>query len=186
MYSIYHIPGVKIGCSKRVSIRVKEQGYTNYEVLETHTEISIARKREIELQKIYGYKVDKGTQLYSEKFSKIGSKGGNALLQKLGTEHFSNAGRIGGKNSRYKNHNDYKKHLDSIRTKEGCILGGKKGGATNVNSGHIERMRQKSNLKLGGKVAGTIVGNREHTCIHCGYTMKGNGFFRYHNDNCKY
>ena len=58
MYYIYHIKGVKIGCTGNAKRRVKEQGYTEYEVLETHTDIVTASEREIELQKEYGYEVD--------------------------------------------------------------------------------------------------------------------------------
>lgn len=54
-YYIYHIPGVKVGCSKNPKSRVKGQGYNNFEILETHTDIDIASKREIELQIEYGY-----------------------------------------------------------------------------------------------------------------------------------
>jgi hypothetical protein len=58
-YSIYHIPTIKIGCSNEVDIRVKNQGYTEYEILEEHTNIFVASDREMELQKEYGYAVDK-------------------------------------------------------------------------------------------------------------------------------
>lgn len=58
MYSIYHIPGVKIGCSVNPKYRVRKQGYKNFEILEEHLDIDIASKREIELQKKYGYEVD--------------------------------------------------------------------------------------------------------------------------------
>jgi hypothetical protein len=57
-YYIYHIKGVKIGCTKRLTDRIKEQGFTEYELLETHSDKSTAAKREKELQKQYGYKVD--------------------------------------------------------------------------------------------------------------------------------
>lgn len=63
-YYIYHIPKVKIGCSSRPNTRVKDQGYTDFEILETHTNIEDASKREIELQKEYGYKID--NVLYSQ------------------------------------------------------------------------------------------------------------------------
>ena len=61
MYSIYHIPNVKIGCSTNPKLRVKSQGYSNFEILEEHTCIDTVSKRELELQKEYGYKVDKST-----------------------------------------------------------------------------------------------------------------------------
>ena len=59
MYYIYHIPNVKIGCTSNPKKRIEEnQGYTDYEILEEHTCIDTASKREIELQKKYGYRVD--------------------------------------------------------------------------------------------------------------------------------
>ena len=61
MYYIYHIPGKKIGLTKNLNKRVtKQQGYKfgEYELLEALEDVSHASKREIELQKLYGYKVD--------------------------------------------------------------------------------------------------------------------------------
>ena len=59
MYSIYEIPGVKIGTTKRKpKLRVREQGYINFNLLETHTDPIVAGEREIQLQKEYGYEVD--------------------------------------------------------------------------------------------------------------------------------
>jgi hypothetical protein len=55
MYTIYHIPGVKVGCSMRVEARVKDQGYSVYEVLDTCTTIEEASEREIEWQEKLGY-----------------------------------------------------------------------------------------------------------------------------------
>ena len=58
MYYIYHIPGIKIGCSSEIDIRVESQGFNSYDILEEHFDIYIASKRERELQKQYGYKID--------------------------------------------------------------------------------------------------------------------------------
>lgn len=58
-YYIYHIDGTKIGCTSNLEKRMADQGFTNWEIIETHTDIYIASEREIELQKQYGYKVDK-------------------------------------------------------------------------------------------------------------------------------
>lgn len=57
-YYIYHIPNIKIGCSTEPDERVKNQGYSNYEILEQYNCIDTASKREQELQKEYGYPVD--------------------------------------------------------------------------------------------------------------------------------
>ena len=58
-YYIYHITGIKIGCTVNVPHRMREQGFTEWEHLETHTDIYEASNREIELQKEYGLPVDK-------------------------------------------------------------------------------------------------------------------------------
>jgi len=62
MYYIYHIFGKKIGVTRNLNNRVTiEQGYhpTEYEVLETSDDIDYVSERELELQSIYGYKVDR-------------------------------------------------------------------------------------------------------------------------------
>ena len=67
MYYIYHIPNIKIGCSKNPKRRVKQQGYDEFTILETHTDIQIASERERLLQKEYGFKMD--NTLYSQTIS---------------------------------------------------------------------------------------------------------------------
>ena len=64
MYTIYHIPGKKIGVTRNLNKRVTEQqGYApdEYEVLLTSDDIDYISTMEIELQKSYGYKVDRQT-----------------------------------------------------------------------------------------------------------------------------
>ena len=64
MYNIYHIPGKKIGVTRNLNKRVTEQqGYApeEYEVLFTSDDIELYIRQEIELQKSYGYKVDRQT-----------------------------------------------------------------------------------------------------------------------------
>ncbi len=76
MYNIYHIPGKKIGVTRDLPSRVTEQqGYApgEYEVLITSDDIDYISNMEIELQKSYGYRVDR--QLYKDlhcnKFNKM-------------------------------------------------------------------------------------------------------------------
>ena len=60
MYYIYHIKGIKIGCTTDLKERVeKKQGYTNYDILYTTNNIHEASKKELELQTKYKYKQDK-------------------------------------------------------------------------------------------------------------------------------
>ena len=69
MYYIYHIPGKKIGVTRDLNNRVTlVQGYkpNEYEVLDSSDDIEYISSKEIELQKSYGYKVDRG--LYKNLF----------------------------------------------------------------------------------------------------------------------
>ncbi len=62
MFFIYHIPGKKIGVTRNLNKRVTAvQGYKpeEYEVLDSSDDINYISDREIELQKYYGYKVDR-------------------------------------------------------------------------------------------------------------------------------
>ena len=68
-YYIYHIPGVKIGCTNNIKRRIREQGFTDYEILEIYTIKDIASKREFQLQNQYGYKTD--NIRYSESVKRI-------------------------------------------------------------------------------------------------------------------
>ena len=72
MYYLYHIPGKKIGVTRNLNKRVTEtQGYkpNEYEVLDHSEDISYISDREIELQKSYGYRVDR--KLYKTLFNKM-------------------------------------------------------------------------------------------------------------------
>jgi len=72
MYYLYHIPGKKIGVTRDLNTRVTLiQGYkeNEYEVLEQSDDIDYISGREIELQKSYGYKVDR--KLYKHLFNKM-------------------------------------------------------------------------------------------------------------------
>ena len=66
-YCIYHIPGKKIGVTNNLEERVtRQQGYTEdeYEVLDMSDDISYISHREVELQKLFGYRVDQ--RLYKD------------------------------------------------------------------------------------------------------------------------
>ena len=82
MYTIYHIPGKKIGVTRNINKRVTEQqGYApdEYEVLLTSDDIDYISNKEIELQKSYGYKVDR--QSYRNLIIKTKSMNINATEQ---------------------------------------------------------------------------------------------------------
>jgi len=70
-YYLYHIFGKKIGVTCDLKDRLTRQqgyGYKEYEVLDSSDDIDYISKKEIELQKKYGYKVDR--QSYKELITK--------------------------------------------------------------------------------------------------------------------
>jgi len=82
MYNIYHIPGKKIGVTRNLNKRVTEQqGYApdEYEVLFKSDDIDIISSLEVELQKSYGYKVDR--QSYKNLITKNNPMNINATEQ---------------------------------------------------------------------------------------------------------
>ena len=58
-YFLYHIEGVKIGVTDNPKRRAKQYGLEELIIIETETSAKRAGEREIELQKQYGYPVDK-------------------------------------------------------------------------------------------------------------------------------
>ena len=72
MYYLYHIPGKKIGVTRDLNTRVTLiQGYSSseYEVLDQSDDIDYISDKEIELQKSYGYKIDR--KKYKNLFKKM-------------------------------------------------------------------------------------------------------------------
>ena len=82
MYYLYHIPGKKIGVTSNLNNRVTLiQGYKadEYEVLDSSDDIDYISDKEIELQKPYGYKVDR--QKYNQLIKKSNRMKINATEQ---------------------------------------------------------------------------------------------------------
>ena len=69
-YALYHIPGIKIGVTNDIKHRVEyQQGYKEgeYEILDMSDDIDYISKREVYLQELHGYRVDR--QLYKDLFN---------------------------------------------------------------------------------------------------------------------
>lgn len=149
MYYIYHIPGIKIGCSMHPKRRVKSQGYTNFEILGESENKFLAGELEIELQKQYGYSVDR-VRYHQAKYKAMGHKGGakskelghTKTLQEIGhkiaaalprseaqMEQARKVQKIGSKIAWTLPRTQ--KQLDALKEarKVGCVLGGRLQGA---------------------------------------------------------
>ncbi|CAB4134712.1 hypothetical protein UFOVP643_7 [uncultured Caudovirales phage] len=94
LYTIYYgtkpsgIP--KIGCDEAYPNRPLQQNMVNYSILEQHEDIMIASKREIELQKQYGVRVDRipyyMTKINAAKASHKAQENGTHNFQTMSTE----------------------------------------------------------------------------------------------------
>jgi hypothetical protein len=166
-YYIYHIPGVKIGCSKNPKQRVKTQGYSTFQILETHTDIDIAADREIQLQKQYGYRVDKGNELYSNKFSNMG-KSANAKGNKTMIEN--KIGIFGASNEQRKL---WAKNASNI----GVAISADKRRGQKLNQETIDKMKLNNHVH--------VLKNITKKCEHCSMVMNLGNYARWHGDNCK-
>jgi hypothetical protein len=159
MYYIYHIAGVKIGCSKNPKQRVKKQGFTEYTILEQHEDINVVSIREIELQKEYGYTID--NTLYSQTVSSPTIEG----TQK------------GGQNGALKKWQLENPELYEEIQKKAQYLGGKARGSIqgNINkeNGHMSN--------LGNKMV--VYNNRTQECFYCGMITRGVGVHK-HKTKC--
>ena len=154
-YKIYHIPGVKIGCSIDPKSRVRKQGYTDYEILEEHTDIHIASDREIELQEEYGYGRDNKPYYMTV-----------AMPTKEGC---SKGGIKSGRN------NANSGHMKSIAS-----MGGLVGGKKNADTGQVMAMGKKY-----GPANAKRMNNTKYICPHCDKEGKSPSMKRWHFDNCK-
>ena len=146
-YYIYHIPNHmwkdgaigKIGCTYRLTKRMKQQKTTDFEILETHSDIYIASDREIELQKQYGYKVDKKPYWKTIKMATI--------------DGCSRGGKVGG------NTNSQSGHIQTIQ-KIGCCVGGKTQGKRNAESNLLKNNAIKLRKAISAyTINGNFVGN---------------------------
>jgi len=162
-YYIYHIEGIKIGCTTNVRRRINQQKFDNYEILETHTDIDIASKREIELQKEYGYKTD--TTIYKQTFD-WGKSGRIAHTQKSYQKWFDGS---------VKWRNENPELVKKYATMGGKVVG-KELAKRNVESGHISNLGKQN----------AEINNRIQTCPHCKIVSRGIGYIRWHGNNCKH
>ena len=86
MHYIYHIPGLKIGCTSDPKTRARRPHYEGFYILEVHEDAQTAGDRELELQREYGYPVDTDHYLHSHLCGKRGGSNshikGTSLKQK--------------------------------------------------------------------------------------------------------
>jgi hypothetical protein len=155
MYYIYHVPGVKVGCTKQPSKRLAGQGYSDYQLLEAYEDIYEASDREIYLQKIMGYPVD--TIPYWKSVESL--KGGGQRHVESG--HIQALGKIMGKKCVENKIGMF--GMSKEAKSESSSKAGKIGGKRNVESGHIQALGKTG---VGGKTnKGKVWINNDIICV---------------------
>jgi len=190
MFNIYHIPTFvhkdgsigKIGCtSQKPKVRVEKQGYSSFEILETHDCIDRASVREQELQKEYGYKVDCNT--YKIAYNN--------------RPKFTDEQRMMGTQARKREILQY--DLNGIFLKEWeCIIDATRSIVKHSNSSLIRGVlrgdkpsaygfmfRYKENNDYPKKIKPKGKRYPVLECPYCGLKARGIGYHRYHGNNCK-
>lgn len=161
-YKIYHIEGVKIGCSINPQKRVKKQGYDNFTILEEYNDINIASQREIELQKKYGYTLDctpYNNTVCAPTIEGVKKGGESNNLKKWQLD----------------NPEEYKKN-QLIGAIKGGITMGKIQGEKNKESGHISNLGKRM----------SDYNNRLQKCPYCNIETRGAAYVRWHGENCRH
>ena len=146
--------------------RVKNQGYSSFQVLEVHEDIDVASKREIELQLEYGYKKDNLQYIQT--------------INNPTYEGRSKAGKIAGKKAVESG------HWASLKTPNHQSKAGKIGGKKAVESGQLASIRTLEGSIQGGKTAIKKVNSIERTCPYCSKTMNCGTYGRWHGQKCKF
>lgn len=157
-YYIYHVPGIKIGCTTNIKRRMSQQGFTNWEILEEHEDIYLASDRELELQTEYGYTIDH-TPYYKTFRRVVNSNRGNTytLGVKLSAE-------------------TREKISEARKGKKFSAEHCKKISESHKGKTHSAETRKKMSETKRAKV----------TCTHCNKTGGISNMKRYHFDNCKH
>lgn len=186
MYYIYHIPGVKIGCSTEPAKRVAKQGFTDYTILEEHSCIYEVSKREHELQREWGYPVDISPYYNSR--------------QQWGANAGSYESRSAGGKSTWQIHREYMlsivKIAGTLGSKEDKSKAGKIG---NRNQPRKAKVKGGQNIPLEARIRGGANGCKiaksngvkktnaiQIQCPHCNKIANPGNYKQYHGNNCKH
>ncbi len=146
MFYIYHIPERnKIGVSDDVPRRMKEHKWTGpYEILETHTCDVEAGKREKELQKQYGYKVDIAPYHISRRNASKAGKLGGKVRYKQDPNHILRIRPTWATTSKYRDPEKVKynaKHNGGTNKHRDCIHCGRTVNLMNIGRHEVKCAR---------------------------------------------
>jgi hypothetical protein len=180
-YYVYHVKGIKVGCTSEYPKRVIDQGFnpSDCEILYELDDIYEASDLEIKEQKKRKYRVDNIPYWKAIKNRETGGVKGGIIAGNLAKET-GQVKRMGQKYGQIAK--------ETGRLSEMGRKGGLKAGQIAKESGRLRELGF-----IGGNIAKETgqIGNLgkaqcaiERTCPHCGVTKKGPVYFRSHGDRC--
>jgi hypothetical protein len=196
-YTIYHIPGKKVGCTVNFKRRKSEYPKgTQFEILEELHNEKEAADREWYWADHFGYK--KGFYysesrwdivIPAEELSSNGKLGGSRLLPHKRDPSLRRRYGVGFENN--SQYNGSKKHLeDAYRGALKAVENGNIGMKTTSTCpycGHIGQTRIMGRWHFDNcKLNPNKNGPRVVQCVYCGMTGQTSNIRRWHNDNCKF
>jgi hypothetical protein len=209
-HTIYHIPGVKVGCTNDFVRRKSDYpGGTVFEIIEILEDFSdeLAGDREFEWADYFGY-----TKGWHYKDTLATRTKEQRQLDKIKADEtkrtngtISNGGKEGAKRQWELGKNPFQTMTSAQNSANGRARFEKPGErekqaaiSTEVwtRAGHKEMMGQKQAdawAKPGAraarseitKIACLPVAHAYHQCPHCSHVGQGNSMFRWHFDNCR-
>lgn len=181
-YTIYEIPGVKIGCTDNLTRRQKELlSKGELIILETYTCIDKASERERELQREKGYPVDKHSYKYVVQVLHPKSKSKEAQKKRLANTDFKHKAANTDWERKVAN-TDYKAIMDK-RDSKGMMSHFKRSviateirtGKKTIYSGMMEAARQltkKTGIKFNQGTISLVCNPKKIDKTHKGYKFE--------------
>lgn len=182
-YYVYHVKGIKVGCTSEYPKRVIDQGFdpSDCEILYEIDDIYEASDLEIKEQKKRKYRVDNIPYWKAIENRVLGGLKGGIVAGNLAKET-GQVKRMGQKYGQIAK--------ETGRLSEMGRKGGLKAGQIAKEAGRLSAMAKKSGelARETGQITnlGKAQCSIERKCPHCGVIKKGPVYFRSHGDRCSF
>ena len=181
-YYIYHIDGVKIGCTTELEKRMREQGFTEWEILwqqDGDYEFGwIAGDKELELQKEYGLPVDTSHYMITREnrmLAVIAAHKPEAKAKRSNSMRGNNNGKGNQGIQKSEEHKANIKEYSQNRPKE---------HEDKITASKIGKPLSEERKS---KISESIKANPKIQCPHCDKPpMDPRNYYKWHGDNCKH
>lgn len=155
MYYIYHIPGIKVGCTINYPERCIRQGYSSYELLEQHEDLMTASEREKQLNLEFGYPWADSQYYHKITEISIGARANPnrvpALKVGVNNSELHATTRISNVSKTWNDPNRLRAVAEASSKLIICPHCNKEGGASAMKSWHFDYCKNNPNKKQRGR-----------------------------------